>query len=335
MFEHKKRMNLVRDAGCIMIMALLCGLPGLWPSVAFGQQLLTRAKSSVQGQAEATKDPHPARTAQPSLLEPSASNSIPDSAPPENSPASALANALASCDKVEGVEPVPLPGAKGEIKLDRCYRGRERLVCSFRALLSEAKSLLSYRKTVDANYPELGSVDEVCKIGPDTLVTELEDAAHFALRFKALKAEYDARVNCATTIEQSLRDVILPDMTQAPAMLQSMIDTIEGDIKGVSVTQAEIVEFAQRMTSSQKALLTIQKIHQTMCGKNLIAKVDPQEPGSTASSLLDSANVGALRTAIQIDETAKGPRTIADCENNGMKWDGKIAGCTKATNAAP
>jgi hypothetical protein len=327
MFEHKKRMNFVRDAGCLMIIALLCGLPGLWPSVAFGQQL--PGKSSVQGQAELTKGPSTARTAQPSLLEPSASNSIPDSAPPENSPASALANALASCDKVEGVEPVPLPGAKGEIKLDRCYRGRERLVCSFRALLSEAKSLLSYRKTVDANYPELGSVDEVCKIRPDTLVTELEDAAHFAFRFKALKAEYDARVNCATTVEQSLRDVTLPDMSQAPAMLKSMIDTIEGDIKGVSVAQAELVEFAERMNSSQKALLTIQKIHQTMCGKSLVANVDPQKPRSTASSALDPVNVGTLPTTIPIKEAPKGPNTVADCEKASMKWDGKTARCVK------
>jgi hypothetical protein len=323
---YRSKIALMRVTGCLTTMALLYVL-GLWPSVAFGQQL--PGKSSVQGQAELTKSPNPARTAQPLLLGSPAPNLIPSSAPPANDPASALTSALASCDKADGVEPVPLPGAKGEIKLDRCYRGRERLVCSFRALLSEAKSLLSYRKTVDANYPELGSVDEVCKIRPDTLVTELEDASHFAFRFKALKAEYDARVNCANTVEQSLRDVTLPDMTQAPAMLKSMIDAIEGDIRGISVAQAELVEFAERMNSSQKALLTIQKIHQTMCGKSLVAKLDAQKVGISASTSLDPTTVGALPTTIPIKEAPKGPNTVADCEKASMKWDGKTARCVK------
>ena len=162
-----------------------------------------------------------------------------------------------------------MPGAKGEIKLDRCYRGRDRLVCSFTALSSEAKTLLeNYRNIVDANYPELGSVDDICRIEPDRLATDSKNAAEFAGRFKILKAEYDARVNCANKVEQSLQDVTLPDMTQAPAMLKSMIDSIEGAIKGASAPQAQLVEFAEKINSSHKALLTIQKIHQTMCGRD-------------------------------------------------------------------
>src|SRR5205823_3231436 len=117
-----------------------------------------------------------------------------------------LGTALAACDKdAETADPLTLPGAKGEVKLDRCYRGRDHLVCSFNALLSEAKSLLeNYRKIADANYPELGSVDDVCRIKPDGLATDLQDSTDFAVRFKALRAEYDARANCANRIEQSL-----------------------------------------------------------------------------------------------------------------------------------
>jgi hypothetical protein len=65
-------------------------------------------------------------------------------------------------------------------------------------------------------------------------------------------------------------------MTQASAILKSMIDSIEGDIKGVSVAQVQLLEFAGRMNSSQKAILTIQKIHRTMCVRNQPAKVDAE-----------------------------------------------------------
>ena len=47
--------------------------------------------------------------------------------------------ALASCDKEPQSSDLILPRAKGDLKLDRCYRGRDHLVCSFNALLQEAK----------------------------------------------------------------------------------------------------------------------------------------------------------------------------------------------------
>src|SRR5262249_29787645 len=61
----------------------------------------------------------------------------------------------------------------------------------------------------------------------------LERATDFATRFHALKTEYDARYKCANRIEESFRDVTLPDMAQAPSLLKSIIDSIEGDIRGV------------------------------------------------------------------------------------------------------
>jgi hypothetical protein len=277
--KHRKRIHLMlRVAGSLTTAALLYSpLPALWSSVAWGQQAPTQLNSPAQPQLGPRKLPKATPAAQRYAVEPSAPNPTPITLP-VTSPESALGNALVSCDRgSEDFEPVSLPGARGEIKLDRCYRGRDHLVCSFNALLSEAKSLLeNYRKIADANYPELGSVDDVCRIRPDGLATDLQNATDFAVRFKALKAEYDARANCANRIEQSLRDVTLSDMTQASAILKSMIDSIEGDIKGVSVAQVQLLEFAGRMNSSQKAILTIQKIHRTMCVRNQPAKVDAE-----------------------------------------------------------
>jgi len=199
---------------------------------------------------------------------------VPDPAPvtlPAREPAAgALGNSLSACDKgSESSEPLTLPGARGEVKLDRCYHGRDHLVCSFTALLNEAKSLLEdYGKIVEARYPDVSNVDGVCTIKPDNLAADLQHAIDFTTRFKGLKSEYDARSNCAGKIGQSLRDVTLPDMAQAAGILKSMIDSIEGDVKGVSVVQAKVVELADKIETSQKAIVTIRKIHRTMCLKD-------------------------------------------------------------------
>ena len=97
---------------------------------------------------------------------------------------------------------------------------------------------------------------------------DLRNATDFTNRFKVLKAEYDVRSNCATRIGQSLKDVTLPDMAQAPAILKSMIDAVEGDVKSVSVVQAKVVELAEKIDTSQKAMVTLRKIHRTMCLKD-------------------------------------------------------------------
>src|SRR5262245_14995103 len=169
--ESKRRKGshlLLRAAGCLTALAvLLSALPSVWPSVARSQQSSMRLNSSAQAQAEPRRRISPTRAAQPSPLEPSTQdpNTV---SPPLADPASPLGSELESCDKADGVEPVSLPSAKGEIKLDRCYRGRDRLVCSFEVLSSEAKTLLeNYRNIVEANYPELGTVDDVCRIKPD------------------------------------------------------------------------------------------------------------------------------------------------------------------------
>jgi hypothetical protein len=183
---------------------------------------------------------------------------------------SALGSALASCDKAsEGFEALALPGAKGEVKLDHCYRGRDHLVCSFNALLAEAKSLLeNYKRIIDANYRDRGNLESVCIIKSGILATDLESANNFSTRFKALKTQYDARVSCTGRIQQSFRDVTLSDMAHAPDLLKSMIDTIEGDVKGVSAIQAQVAGLADRIDASQKAMNTILKVHRAMCPKD-------------------------------------------------------------------
>ena len=197
---------------------------------------------------------------------------------PAPDPNSALGSALASCDKLsEGFEAFTLPGARGEVRLDRCYRGRDHLVCSFDALLTEARSLLeNYQRIIDTKYPDVGNLDGICGIKSATLATDLESATDFSARFNALKAQYDARVSCAARVQQSFREVTLSDMAQAPDLLKSMIETIEGDMTGASVIQAQVAGLAAKIDGSQKAMNTIQKVHRTMCSKNRPMRTDAE-----------------------------------------------------------
>jgi hypothetical protein len=105
---------------------------------------------------------------------PQQTNTAPDTTPvPAPVPSSAidktsaLGQALAACNQEADQGPFTLPGLKGEVTLDHCYKGRAHEICVFTALSTEAKSLTdSYRKIVEANYPELNTVDGVCKLSP-------------------------------------------------------------------------------------------------------------------------------------------------------------------------
>jgi len=195
--------------------------------------------------------------------------------------ASELGQALAACNQDAAVqETFTLPGLKGEVTLDRCYKGRAHLICVFTALSTEAKSLTdSYRKIVDANYPELNSVDGVCQVNPETLASNIAGTEDFAKRFKDLKSQYDAATNCAGNVEQAFKNVTLTDMTQAPEILKSMIASIDGDVAKISKIQAQISDFAEKMELSKKAMKTVTKLHHALCAIDKVAAQSGAERG--------------------------------------------------------
>jgi hypothetical protein len=264
--EYRKRVCFsgLRIAGFVTVAGLYLLSPAFWSSVAWSQQ--SRMEMAQARTQPRTTRPRANPIVQPTPPQPSPPNPAPV-ALPVTDPNSALGSALASCDKgIEASEPFSLPGARGDVKLDRCYRGRDHLVCSFNALRTEASSLLeNSRRIVDARYPDVGNVDGICSIRSDALATDLQNAIDFSAQFKALKAEYDARISCVNRVEQSLRDVTLADMAQAAGILKSMIDSIDADTKNVSAVQAQVVELAENIDSSRKAMVTIQKLHRTMC----------------------------------------------------------------------
>ena len=114
-----------------------------------------------------------------------------------------LGQALAASNQDAVVETFALPGLKGDVTLDRRYKGRARLTCVFTALNTEAKSLTSaYAKIVDAKYPDLTTVNLFVK-SSQPAISDFTDL---------LKSQYDSATKCAANVEQAFKDVTLANM---------------------------------------------------------------------------------------------------------------------------
>jgi hypothetical protein len=208
-------------------------------------------------------------------------NTTPDTTPvpvalpsPAIDNTSALGQALAACNQNAAVqEAFTLPGLKGEVTLDRCYKGRAHLICVFAAIGTEAKSLTSsYTKIVDAKYPDLSSVDGVCHISLQSLAADIAGSEDFAKRFKELKSQYEAATKCTGSVEQAFKDVSLADLTKAPEVLQSMTAAIAGDVAKISETQKQISDLSAKMELSNKAMKVVTKLHHAMCTNEKVAE---------------------------------------------------------------
>jgi hypothetical protein len=188
---------------------------------------------------------------------------------PQIDPASPFGGALASCDKGVAEEDFGLPGLKGEVKLDRCYRGRKQLVCRFDAVLAEGKSLTDeFTRIVEQRYPEVNNLEEICKLDFDALVKDSTETAEFGKRFAAERSEYDARASCANKVKQSIQDVTLPDLVQAPEVIKSLIEAVDNEVNRVSVVQEQVSGLAAKIDASQRSIAVLQKIHRAMCLKS-------------------------------------------------------------------
>ena len=198
----------------------------------------TATRTNPPERANTTPDPTPDTTPVPVALPSPAIDST-----------SALGQALAACNQNAAVqEAFTLPGLKGEVTLDRCYKGRAHLICVFTALSSEAKSLTgTYTKIVDAKYPDLNTVEGVCKVSQQTLATDITGTEDFAKRFKELKSQYEAATKCVGNVEQAFKDASLAGLTKAPEVAQSMTASIDGDVAKTSKVYEQISDLSTKM----------------------------------------------------------------------------------------
>jgi tetratricopeptide (TPR) repeat protein len=193
-------------------------------------------------------------------------------APPPPSSAAAtdfwrrpLAQVLQECNAKPSV-PIKLPGAKGAIELNRCYRGREHLSCMVAALLAEANSIKQdYADIVTADYPNLKTLEAICQISPEKLVEQSKALQTFRDRWALLRKEYAARLDCTNTVEDSLRNLSLADMSYGADLVKSMVESLRNELTQVSLAQKDVLNLDDKMNAAQKAIENIQQIRGGVC----------------------------------------------------------------------
>ena len=116
-----------------------------------------------------------------------------------------LAQVLQECN-AKPVVTVKLPGAKGTIELNRCYRGRDHRSCIVTALVAEANSIKQdYAEIVSAaDYPELKALDSQCQLSADRVEEHYKAIQTFQSRWALLRREYAAQLDCNNSVEDAL-----------------------------------------------------------------------------------------------------------------------------------
>jgi tetratricopeptide (TPR) repeat protein len=176
-----------------------------------------------------------------------------------------LAQALQECNAKPSVS-IKLPGAKAAIELNRCYRGREHLSCMVAALLAEANSIKQdYADIITADYPNLKTLESICQLSPERLVEHAKALQTFRDRWALLRKEYAARLDCTNTVEDSLRNLSLADMSYGADLVKSMVESLRNELTQVSLAQKDVLNLDDKMNAAQKAIENIQQIRGGVC----------------------------------------------------------------------
>ncbi len=162
--------------------------------------------------------------------------------------------------------PGVLPGSKGTIKVDSCYRGREHFICSVNAIIAESQKLRSeYEKIVQMNYPSFKTIDPVCRLSSESVATDIQLVNDFFPRFRAVKSAFDRQANCAVTMGRTIKELNLSTMANGADIVRSMMEAIDGDMKQVPDERQTSTDLAETIESARKSLDAIEKLHAAMC----------------------------------------------------------------------
>src|SRR4249920_3853431 len=176
-----------------------------------------------------------------------------------------LAQVLQECNAKPSVA-IKLPGAKGAIELNRCYRGREHMSCVVAALLAEASSIKQdYADIISTDYPNLKTLDSLCQITPDRLAEHSKALQTFRDRWALLRKEYAARLDCTNSVEDSLRNLSLADMSYGADLVKSMVESLRNELTEVSQVQKEVLNIDDEMNAPDKAIENISQIRSGVC----------------------------------------------------------------------
>jgi len=190
---------------------------------------------------------------------------IPTAHPTETTPVES-ATPTASCDQQFPKADLVLPGPKGAVKLDNCYRGREHFICSVNAIIVESKKLRSeYQKIVQMNYPSFKTIDPVCKLSAESVATDIQLVNDFFPRFRAVKSAFERQANCAVSVGRTIKELNLTTMANGADIVRSMMEAIDGDMKNVPDERQNSSDLSETIEAARKSLDSIEKLHAAMC----------------------------------------------------------------------
>jgi hypothetical protein len=143
------------------------------------------------------------------------------------------------------------------------------------ALLAEANSVKQdYADIVSVDYPNLKTLDSICQITPDRLAEHSKALQTFRERWALLRKEYTARLECTSSVEDSLRNMSLADMSYGADLVKSMVESFRDELTQVSMAQKDVLNIGNQMNVAEKAIEDIIQIRSGVCSD--VSKGVPQ-----------------------------------------------------------
>ena len=134
------------------------------------------------------------------------------------------------------------------------------------ALLAEANSIKQdYADIVSADYPNLKTLNSICQITPDHLAEHSKALQTFRERWALLRKEYAARLECTNSVEDSLRNMSLADMSYGADLVKSMVKSFRDELIQVAMAQKDVLNMGNQMNAAEKAIEDIIQIRSGVC----------------------------------------------------------------------
>ena len=87
-----------------------------------------------------------------------------------------------------------------------------------------------YADIVSTDYPNLKTLDSLCQITPDRLAEHSKALQTFRDRWALLRKEYAALLDCTNSVEDTLRNLSLADMSYGADLVKSMVGSLRNEL---------------------------------------------------------------------------------------------------------
>jgi hypothetical protein len=87
----------------------------------------------------------------------------------------------------------------------------------------------------------------------------------FQNRWALLRKEYAAQLECNNSVEDSLRNLSLADMSYGADVVKSIVESLRNELTEISLAQKDVLYLDDKMNAAQKAIEKIIEIRSAVC----------------------------------------------------------------------